>query len=273
MKLEFLKIWHKSFLMHIEYVIEGLEGADFCPQNIADSAACDLGKWIASHRSKLSELSEFSELIKVHDDFHHLADEIVKQYLAGMLDKKSEQISTLRFAVNETIAAINKLEVKISDPSIGVTDFRKFTPKETITPLWSEAFNLNIPLIDEQHCGLVQLIESSLKHGDSEISSELASEFLESFQKLFTLHCQTEELLMQRLSLAKSDFDQHKKEHSKFLEWVVGMQFNAMTGTGRISDVIPQFMEILIDHILNDAKDMARYAASINQERDSTPRS
>ncbi len=88
--------------------------------------------------------------------------------------------------------------------------------KESLFIIWQEEDAMGIPLIDEQHRGIVSMINTLyyfMKRGDAEREQQRMLEMLEHF---FAVHFIVEEELMEAAGYEESE--SHAAEHERFLE-------------------------------------------------------
>jgi len=82
---------------------------------------------------------------------------------------------------------------------------------------WSEDFECGIAAIDEQHKGLLELINEMFNHatGDPEKEQEYFKKVVEKAVNYVKTHFATEEKIMQQTKFV--GFEEHKKAHETFV--------------------------------------------------------
>jgi len=86
---------------------------------------------------------------------------------------------------------------------------------------WSDRLSCGIALIDDQHKGLVNLVNEMFKHvtGNETQEHDYFSRVIQEAVKYVKVHFATEEKIM--LATKFSGYAEHKKEHEKFILAVV----------------------------------------------------
>ena len=113
---------------------------------------------------------------------------------------------------------------------------------------WKEEYSVGVPELDEQHKGLVMLINrlTEAGHRPERIKSALAA--LDRYTKE---HFRAEEALMS--SRHYEDLDEHRKQHQAFEEWLqaVKMVYNFSSSPDFFADTVSTFLRNwLVNHIL-----------------------
>lgn len=127
---------------------------------------------------------------------------------------------------------------------------------------WEDKLSVNIELLDEQHKGLVALINTlydSAKSG--QVISVLESISTELVNYTVT-HFKTEEELFQEHGYPESE--QHKKEHELFTKYVSDLKDNLNHGKSfEFPELIKFLLKWLYEHILVTDK---KYTVFLNRK-------
>lgn len=112
--------------------------------------------------------------------------------------------------------------------------------------VWKKEFELGIPSIDEQHKTLLDIgnrISSLLMaHEDGDDNYEDIFNVIEELKAYTIYHFDTEEELFVKYDYP--DYDNHKKEHDGFIEYVESVDF------GTIDEDQKQFLKELLEKIV-----------------------
>ena len=86
---------------------------------------------------------------------------------------------------------------------------------------WSDRLSCGIKLIDDQHKGLVDLVNDMFKHitGNEKQEHDYFNRVIQEAVKYVKIHFATEEKIM--LATKFSGYAEHKKEHEKFVLAIV----------------------------------------------------
>lgn len=113
---------------------------------------------------------------------------------------------------------------------------------------WSEKYNLGITEVDNQHKGLVIIINelfTLMSEGKAKDNLESIFEHLTDYTKK---HFFTEEAMM--IKFAYPDYNNHKQEHTKFIEKLTSLKNDFSKGKVTVSLEILNFLkEWLLNHI------------------------
>lgn len=126
---------------------------------------------------------------------------------------------------------------------------------------WSEKYELGIKEVDNQHKGLVIIINelfTFMSEGKAKDNLESIFEHLTDYTKK---HFFTEEAMM--IKYAYPDYTQHKQEHTKFIEKLTSLKDDFSHGKATVSLEILNFLkDWLLNHIqITDKK----YVPHINK--------
>jgi len=123
---------------------------------------------------------------------------------------------------------------------------------------WRASFNTNFPLVDEQHRGLIDLLN---KIHDTK-TEERSSKFIyDTFFKLVSYtkeHFSTEEKIMKENNYP--EFDRHKREHELFVKKISEYLKNCNKDTFDVSTELTDFLKHwFIHHILDNDIAFSKY--------------
>lgn len=122
---------------------------------------------------------------------------------------------------------------------------------------WSDDLSVGIQEIDEQHKGLVALLNRLHEAVVSHHGSEACSEILNQLAEYTRVHFIVEESLMRILHYP--EFEQHKGEHEALVAQVVALQQKLAAGQATITFELLHFLKVwLTKHIAGSDR---RYAA------------
>jgi hemerythrin-like metal-binding protein len=113
---------------------------------------------------------------------------------------------------------------------------------------WKEEYSVGVPEFDEQHKGLVMLINQLTEAGHRPARIKSTLDALDRYVKE---HFRAEEALM--TSRRYENLDEHRKQHQAFEEWLqaVKVVYNFSTSPDFFADTVNTFLRHwLINHIL-----------------------
>ena len=98
---------------------------------------------------------------------------------------------------------------------LGNVEYIESSRQEVIK--WSPTFSCGVKLVDEQHKGLIDLINNMFNHvsGDEDAEREYFTRIIQDAKKYVEIHFQTEEKLM--LLTNFGGYPEHKKAHDAFI--------------------------------------------------------
>ena len=128
---------------------------------------------------------------------------------------------------------------------------------------WNETFSLGVPEMDEQHRGLVDLINSlhrvMMGDDDTRRLAEAKAQTIDALVEYCIRHFESEERFMR--SIGFPDLDNHGKEHQDFVAKVLEYRDELMTAYAvHGSEVIKIMTDWLYSHILTKDKMYAEFA-------------
>jgi hypothetical protein len=74
---------HQMWSKRLRHIVDGISPNRVTPTFVGSYTKCLLGEWLYGEGTKYHANIEYVELIKVHQQFHELAAEIVTLHLAG----------------------------------------------------------------------------------------------------------------------------------------------------------------------------------------------
>lgn len=127
---------------------------------------------------------------------------------------------------------------------------------------WSNSLSVGIDEIDDQHMGLVDMVNKvhdMLVAGETSHSHVL--ELVEDMRKYSVEHFGTEEKYMEVYEYP--DAPAHKQEHAEFIEKITEVEKGCIDQTCTMSmDILNYLSAWLVNHINNTDKKMGKYLLS-----------
>ena len=131
---------------------------------------------------------------------------------------------------------------------------------------WTEEYSVGIKEIDNQHKGLVILINELFTLMTKGKSKDSLSEIFNYLTDYTKKHFFTEETLLYKY--AYPEIDQHKLEHSKFIENLNNLKSDFKTGKITISIETLNFLkDWLLNHIKLSDKRYSVYILKVDTEK------
>ncbi|MBI9052823.1 MAG: hemerythrin family protein [Bacteroidales bacterium] len=126
---------------------------------------------------------------------------------------------------------------------------------------WTDQYSVGITEIDNQHKGLVIIINELFSYMSNGKAKEHLNNIFDHLTDYTEKHFLVEETML--IKYAYPDYDQHKFEHSKFIEKLKSLKLEFESGKITISLEILNFLkDWLLNHILNTDK---KYSAHIEK--------
>ncbi len=126
---------------------------------------------------------------------------------------------------------------------------------------WDDSYSVGIKKIDEQHKGLVKLVNELHDAMSQGAATSVLSKVLGSLVDYTIIHFTTEEELMRTYDYP--DLTRHKAEHDKLTSQVKDFQEKFGQGKSTITYELMDFLsDWLINHILDTDKKYSSYMAS-----------
>ena len=134
---------------------------------------------------------------------------------------------------------------------------------------WSPTFSVGVKLVDDQHKGLLNLVNDMFNHvsGNDAQEREYFSKVIQQAVDYVKVHFQTEEKIMIHTSFP--GYTEHKNAHDSFVLTVVEQIKNYQTGKRlTLSDFTKFLKEWVLTHIAIMDKQYFRYLKHIATRRD-----
>lgn len=246
-QLPFLKLWHRGFALRIREAAAGVEPLAMRPEDVADPAACRLGRWIAAHRGTIELELPLNELQRCHETFHRTGDQLLQANLSRdppfVIDACRGQMAVASAAVT---TGLDWVEAKAR--RCGLLPPAERGPE----CFWSDAWNVGIPIIDTQHQAIATLAAKIARHPEAALNSELGVDFLLDFHQLIAEHFDTEERVMQAMALPEGAQQAHVEEHSMLLAKIASYAFDRTSDDGPkyVAELMSDLGEIIVGHVL-----------------------
>ncbi len=117
--------------------------------------------------------------------------------------------------------------------------------------VWSDDFSVGVKLFDEQHKGLINMLNKMIKDPTATTRSEIISDVLADMTQYVQQHFESEEDLMSEHGYPH--LEQHKSQHKAFREKVVELCTATTDGNRAVPQVLLEFLsQWLIQHILQE---------------------
>jgi hypothetical protein len=102
---------HTYWKVMLRWMVNGERPVD--PENTADSAICELGRWIHGDGRRYADLPAYTDLIRTHEEFHIIAASVIRCVQDGKKDLAHAMLANdgeFTLASARTIEAIRVLE-------------------------------------------------------------------------------------------------------------------------------------------------------------------
>jgi hemerythrin len=251
--LNFLKVWHQSFALHIEFAIDGIEVVTLNPAIVGDENVCQFGTWLNSIKPELEGQPELSEIIRAHKAFHTVARQLIESHLVGDISAVPHLVAAFKKSSSSVRAAVDELENCIrNSPRASGLDARWPKVKKSSISAWDDSLKLGIAVLDGQHQEIAALVDVLLQNPTKQLNSELGASFLGDLQKLFALHFDTEELVMLRGNLPVAELEKHKAVHQAILEKMAQLNFDLAFSKIDMSfrELYALIEDAVVDHVI-----------------------
>ena len=129
---------------------------------------------------------------------------------------------------------------------------------------WTDEYSVGINEIDNQHKGLVILINELFNLMSKGKAKDNLKEILDHITDYTKKHFLAEETML--IKYAYPDFEQHKLEHIKFVEQLNNLKSDFYSGKVTISIEILNFLKNwLINHIMHTDKKYSKHILKMEQ--------
>ncbi|MCL2139581.1 MAG: bacteriohemerythrin [Treponema sp.] len=130
---------------------------------------------------------------------------------------------------------------------------------------WSATFSVGIKIIDDQHKGLINLVNDLFNHvtGNREEEYLYFKKIIQSAVQYVKVHFKTEEEIMSQANFP--GYSEHKKEHDKFIMNILDMVNNYEKGIKLTLSEFTKFLrEWILTHIAIMDKQYFVYFKQVN---------
>jgi hemerythrin len=128
---------------------------------------------------------------------------------------------------------------------------------------WTSKFKIGISIIDEQHRGLVSIINSFYFHKDDEVLERFLAPTADTLMASYRIHFLTEEDMMAQAEYP--DLENHRKEHSDTVAVLEQLRHEC----SKAKDPL-RFIQFMKDYWFNHVNDVdRRYADTLLKFYDS----
>lgn len=118
---------------------------------------------------------------------------------------------------------------------------------------WNDSYLLGIEEIDNQHKGLVIIINELFNYMSEGRAKKNLTDVFDHLTEYTELHFGAEEMML--VKYAYPDYDQHKLEHEKFIDKLNSFKADFKSGKITISLEVLNFLkDWLINHIMHTDK-------------------
>ena len=124
--------------------------------------------------------------------------------------------------------------------------------------IWTPDFSVGVASIDEQHKGLIAMVNRLMAEPRTTTQSETISALLSDLTKYAEEHFAAEEELMRRHNYPR--LDEHIAQHLTFRNATVDFCMAAMNDDGTVPEAMFRYLcNWLVEHILNSDMDYKPY--------------
>jgi hemerythrin-like metal-binding protein len=265
------RAWHEIYALRLQLFIDGVGDCRRDADAVRDDTACELGKWIhvaAVHQ--LGDTPRYRTLREVHRRFHECAGDMVGTFNTGNTD------AARRIAASEFIAASAAVLAALDDVESDYRALHPPAPAFVVPPRaaagrsglawfsdrqpWKESLRIGLPVIDEQHRVLTELVDKLMAMPAAKVNSERASDVFSKIGRLLESHFETEESLMKHHGVPADWFEAHRQEHTRILSECADIDLQVMAGRIlTVTDIFPLLREMIIDHGVQYDLDIRKY--------------
>ncbi|MEY4592345.1 MAG: hypothetical protein RIR18_1240 [Pseudomonadota bacterium] len=255
MSLQFLKTWHKCFARHIDFMASGIEPLNIPFEQVSDDAVCKLGGWLIQKEDELLRYPEYLNVVESHRQFHRIAGEVVKHHAANSPEELAEWLPKLIATSEEVVKKIGELEHAVTASGSAPLEARSFDQLSLHNSVWQESLLIGVPVIDIQHQGLAQMIDTILSSKEK-LGSKVGAEFLGNFSRLYLLHLKTEEAYLRRSNISESEYSAHLVEHELCKAKIAELSKSNNYET-TLSEIKSTMVDVLVGHMQYDAQHLS----------------
>ncbi len=129
--------------------------------------------------------------------------------------------------------------------------------------IWSNAYSVGVPSIDEQHKNIIQIINRLIVASNTSSKTESVPEVLAEMLKYAKEHLAYEELLLQKHGYP--DFENHKSKHVAYVENIVKFSTEAISEQQSDSKKLLAYLhKWWTNHILHEDMQYSEYLQKKN---------
>lgn len=125
---------------------------------------------------------------------------------------------------------------------------------------WNESYSVGVPVLDQQHKGLIEIINRLERSGTD---SEQVSQAFRDLDRYVNEHFRQEEAMMEAANYP--DLAEHRMEHDAFRDWLQAVDriyHNGGTSSAYIAESVTSFLKNwLVSHIMTTDKAYKPYIA------------
>lgn len=255
------KTWQRIFTERIDLALAGIpqEGAPSC-ETAADATGCALGRWLNGAARALAELPSYAVLHAAHEDFHRICADVLRTAEVQRLPKSLlDRLHASSMAVYRALGELEKEYDARKDDLIYVSPFAP-AHRQGGRGSWDDALLTGLPVIDDQHKAIFDLLDRLSAIEDTSIRSEVAAELFEELGQRLEEHFSTEEACLGHGGMPPAAIAAHVLDHQRIMEQYVDIHFAIMAGQKlRVADVLDQAYHWAIDHIVEYDLELKKY--------------
>ncbi len=109
---------HTFWKVTLRWLVNGRQKVD--ADMLGDDHACELGRWMDAEQAELARYPAYSDLCRIHAEFHRVAGEIARLALGGQTEEAARMLapgSAFSRASEGIIAALKALREQMASPS------------------------------------------------------------------------------------------------------------------------------------------------------------
>nr|CRH07409.1 Putative methyl-accepting chemotaxis sensory transducer [Candidatus Magnetococcus massalia] len=234
--VEAVKKAHLNWLTRLSHVI--MKRIELKPEEVTSAHDCELGKWMDSEgQSKFSNMPEFTNATKVHEDIHKLAKDVVIACGEDDLAKAHQlfiDFNAYRISLFEKLDHLF-LGGESNDQDLAIP--------------WDEKYSVGVQILDQDHQRLVNYINRLEAAGAVGQSQVALARVVRALLDYTHFHFQREEEMMEQTGYA--ELDRHKEHHRTLVDQV--QKYNERIkneGLDMIDEVLQFLKGDFLNHIL-----------------------
>lgn len=257
------KTWHRIFVERVDLALAGIpqDEAPSC-ETAADATSCALGRWLDGAAKALAGLPAYAVLRAAHEESHSLYADALRTAAGQRLSKNLRD--RLRISSQAVYRALGELEKEYAARQDDIAYVSPFSPARREggdgRTGWDDSLLTGLPVIDDQHKAIFDLLDRLSAIEDTSIRSETAAELFEELGQRLEEHFSTEEACLGRSGMPPAAVAAHVRDHQRIMEQYVDIHFAIMAGQKlRVADVLDQAYHWAIDHIVEYDLDLKKY--------------